>query len=401
VRFVYDTGLGRRVFSNVRLCGSWSADGRRSEREWTTAGSRRTLAAALALPSGAPAPTPEMRPIAEARCRFAAGMSMLSAGTPLFLMGEEIGAVNDFRFDDFLANREDLHGGRARKGRKLFAFYQDIIRLRLRERAFTSLNIEVVLTHNDDRLIAFRRWKGREEYLVVGTLTDRGFPRGRLLEGAALMEGSFVEIFNSDLPKYGGDGVSNADTPLASAGGRIRCGCRPAGSWCFAACPADRPRVVVRGGLAARGRAGPAPEARCASAGRAPGGAAAVRTDARRRGEAAGVAATAGTAGPVPTTDGHGRTGTRSTRNRHTRSPGARSPATTGYPTKGARRRRPRRPPRANPAPPRGARTASARPPAGRRRPRSTAARNEAPAPDASCPQAGDKTGPSPAVRRG
>jgi 1,4-alpha-glucan branching enzyme len=37
------------------------------------------------------------RTCAEGRCRFAFGMAALSAGTPMFLMGEEIGAAKDFR----------------------------------------------------------------------------------------------------------------------------------------------------------------------------------------------------------------------------------------------------------------------------------------------------------------
>lgn len=183
-------------------------------------GSRRTIAAALALREGAP-PTGELRAIAESRCRFAAGMAMLSAGTPLFLMGEEIGAVKDFRFNDFLANREDLWGERAGNGARLFAYYQDIIRLRLRHRAFTSLNVDIVETHNADRIIAFRRWQGLEEYLVVGTLSDRGYAAGYRLEAAGLMPGSWIEIFSSDLGKYGGAGVSNAGQTMAAAEGHL------------------------------------------------------------------------------------------------------------------------------------------------------------------------------------
>ena len=174
--------------------------------------SRRTLAAALALSEGEPPPDGEVRLIAEARCRFAAGMALLAAGTPMFLMGEEIGATKDFRFNDFLNQRLDLPAARADGGGRLYAFYRDLIRLRLRHRAFTSLNIDVIATHNDDRLIVFRRWKGAEEYLIVGTLSDRGWPDGYPVTGAGLMEGSWVEVFTSDNPRYGGAGVTNAGT---------------------------------------------------------------------------------------------------------------------------------------------------------------------------------------------
>ena len=45
--------------------------------------------------------------------RVAFGLSLLSAGTPMFFMGEEVGAQKPYRFNDFLANREDIKGDRA------------------------------------------------------------------------------------------------------------------------------------------------------------------------------------------------------------------------------------------------------------------------------------------------
>jgi 1,4-alpha-glucan branching enzyme len=171
--------------------------------------SRRTLAAALALSEGLPPEDGDLRLIAEARCRFVAGMALLAAGTPMFLMGEEVGAVQDFRFNDFIHHREDLHGARAGGGRRLYTFYRELIRLRLRHRAFTSLNIDIVATHNDDRVLAFRRWKGAEEYLVLATLSDHGWPDGYQLTSRGLMTGEWMEIFTSDAPRYGGAGVSN------------------------------------------------------------------------------------------------------------------------------------------------------------------------------------------------
>jgi 1,4-alpha-glucan branching enzyme len=184
--------------------------------------SRRTLAAALALAEGAPPEDGELREIAEARCRFAAGMALLAAGTPMFLMGEEVGAAQDFRFNDFIHHREDLYGARTGHGRRLFAFYRDLIRLRLRHRAFTSLNIDIVATHNDHRLLAFRRWKGTEEYLIVATLSDRGWPEGYPLAGKGLMAGRWLEIFTSDLPRYGGAGVGNGAAPLHTDDGGLK-----------------------------------------------------------------------------------------------------------------------------------------------------------------------------------
>jgi 1,4-alpha-glucan branching enzyme len=60
------------------------------------------------------------RDYAEARCRVAFGLSLLSGGTPLFFMGEEIGAQKPYTVDGFMKNREDLAGERASNGAKMF-----------------------------------------------------------------------------------------------------------------------------------------------------------------------------------------------------------------------------------------------------------------------------------------
>jgi 1,4-alpha-glucan branching enzyme len=172
--------------------------------------SARTLMVAIAAGKDTPPPTGELRAIAEARCRLVAGITLLAAGTPMFLMGEEIGAVKPFTFDGFLENREDLLAERHGNGRRLFRFYRDLIRLRRRHHTFATANIQVVLTHNADRLIAFRRFKGPEQYLVVATLSDGGWPDGYDLRAHALGSGRWREIFSSDAEEFGGSGISNA-----------------------------------------------------------------------------------------------------------------------------------------------------------------------------------------------
>ncbi len=69
-------------------------------------GTRRTMVEAV---NGAPL-SGATRRFAEARCRFAMGMNILSAGTPMFFMGEEIGAQNLFTYqsDQVLGAREDI-----------------------------------------------------------------------------------------------------------------------------------------------------------------------------------------------------------------------------------------------------------------------------------------------------
>jgi 1,4-alpha-glucan branching enzyme len=180
--------------------------------------SGRTLMVAIAGERDTPPPTGDLRRVAEARCRFAAGITLLSAGTPMFLMGEEIGAVKPFTYDGFLENREDLLGERHGEGRHLFRFYRDLIRLRRRHHTFQTPNIEVLLAHNDDRMLVFRRWKGPEQYLVLATLSDEGFPNEYELHLEALASGRWREIFTSDLAPYGGDGVTNEAELVAEPG---------------------------------------------------------------------------------------------------------------------------------------------------------------------------------------
>jgi 1,4-alpha-glucan branching enzyme len=180
--------------------------------------SGRTLMVAIAAEKGAPPPEGQLRAIAEARCRFVAGMTFLSAGTPMFLMGEEIGAVKDFTYDGFLENREDLHGARAGVGKNLFRFYSDLIRLRRRHRALSTPNIEIRHIHNAERVLAFHRWNGPEHYMVISTLSDVGYPDGYTVSVPDDARGQWREIFSSDAVRYGGEGVSNTEDVSAADG---------------------------------------------------------------------------------------------------------------------------------------------------------------------------------------
>lgn len=178
--------------------------------------SARTLQVAVAAASDAPPPSGDLRRIAEARCRFVAGITLLSAGTPMFLMGEEIGATKPFTFNGFLEHREDLLGERRGAGKFLFRFYCELIRLRRRHHTFASPNIAIVSANDAARFIAFRRWKGPENYLVLATLSDRGFPEGYELNADQILDGIWREIFTSDALHFGGDGVSNGNELRAS-----------------------------------------------------------------------------------------------------------------------------------------------------------------------------------------
>ena len=201
-----------------RFAGALAATGRKTvvyheshDEAGNSEHSRRTLMVAIAAGRGEPPPAGETRRIAEARCRFVAGMNLLSAGTPMFLMGEEVGATKDFTFDGFIENREDLLGERQGQGRHLFRFYRDLIRLRRRHHTFATPNLDILYTHNQDRVLAFHRFKGPEHYLVVATLSNQGYPEGYELRAPNLLPGRWREIFTSDSTWYDGHGVGNVD----------------------------------------------------------------------------------------------------------------------------------------------------------------------------------------------
>lgn len=187
-------------------------------------GSSRTITAAV---NGAPL-IGETRRYAEARCRFAAGMSILSAGTPMFLMGEEVGARKPYTYDTFIQNREDLVGQRYGEGQFLFEFYRELIRLRLEHAGLQTREIDVVHVHNGDRVIAFRRWSGAEDYLVVASLNNHPCDAGYLVSNTRIPDGTWREVFNSDDSRFGGDNVGNHGADIVCTGGRF-----------FAAVPAN------------------------------------------------------------------------------------------------------------------------------------------------------------------
>lgn len=164
------------------------------------------------------------RGYAEARSRVVAGLSMLSAGTPMFFMGEEIVAAKPFVWDGGVAGREDLHGERAGAGARMFHFYQDLIGLRLGSRAVRSSRLEVVHVNDNGRILAFTRGgEDGDQVLVVASLNNHGFTAGYVIQSAPehLAAGMWQEVFNSDSAAYGGANVGNAGAMIPVRGGRL------------------------------------------------------------------------------------------------------------------------------------------------------------------------------------
>jgi 1,4-alpha-glucan branching enzyme len=163
----------------------------------------------------------ETRSWAEARARFAAGVTLLSAGTPMFFMGEEIGAANPFTYDRFMQNREDLIGAATGAGARLFRYYKDLIQLSERNAAIRSRVIEVGVRDNDNRVIAFHRWDDTDEFLVVGNLSNAPFASGYWIHGDRIADAGWTEVFNSDSQAYGGWNVGNAGATLHGSNGSL------------------------------------------------------------------------------------------------------------------------------------------------------------------------------------
>ncbi len=160
---------------------------------------------------------------AEARARVCFGLSLLSAGTPMFFMGEEVGAHNRYTYDTFMATREDILGQRAGDGQRLFRFYQELITLARRLPSIRSQNIDILHQSNANRVAAFKRWSGDEEVIVVASLNDTPFAGGYVIDRdrVAIPDGGWKEVFNSDSASYGGQNVGNRSAVLATTGGRL------------------------------------------------------------------------------------------------------------------------------------------------------------------------------------
>lgn len=161
----------------------------------------------------------ETRRYAEARARFAAGMSLLSAGTPMFFMGEECGAHEDYRYDDFIEHRESILGEAKGAGRNLMRFYHDVINLRRRQPAFRSHELDVVHVNNRNRTLVFRRPNHGEDLLVLASLKDTPYDQGYRIQG--ISDGTWREIFNSDAAAYGGWNEGNCGGQLVAADGSL------------------------------------------------------------------------------------------------------------------------------------------------------------------------------------
>jgi len=154
---------------------------------------------------------------AEARMRAVSAISLFSAGTPMFLFGEEVGCANDFRYNKVLELREDLHGLRASSGSNLFNFFRDAVRLRLSRTAMKSRNLKIEHVHELNRVLAFQRWEHNEQLLVCVNLSNLAYDSpSYFIPSHSIGNGRWQEVFNSDSRFYGGSNLGNSGRVLES-----------------------------------------------------------------------------------------------------------------------------------------------------------------------------------------
>jgi len=162
------------------------------------------------------------RTCAESRSRVIFSLSLLSAGTPLFFMGEEIAAQKSYTYNNFINNREDLQGDRLGIGAFMFRFYQDIISLNKRYASVRSKNIDILCADNVDRVIIFKRWSGTEQALIAAGLNNAAFMSYTLnTDSYRLPDGGWQEVFNTDSTVYGGSNTGNGGAVITSQNGSM------------------------------------------------------------------------------------------------------------------------------------------------------------------------------------
>ena len=114
-------------------------------------------------------------------------------------------------------------GERDGNGKKLFRFYQELITLSRRLRSIRSHNIDILHVWDANRVIAFKRWSGSEEVIIVASLNNTAFNNGYIIEKdwLAIPNANWKEVFNSDAAIYGGQNIGNGGATISSNQGRL------------------------------------------------------------------------------------------------------------------------------------------------------------------------------------
>jgi len=103
---------------------------------------------------------------------------------------------------------------------RLFRYYQDLLGVRARFDALRGGEIQVVYVNNQNRILAFRRWQGTKQCLVVTCFANRPYDRGYELVSDRLPDQDWHEVLNSDAAGYGGADIGHPPT-ITSRGRRM------------------------------------------------------------------------------------------------------------------------------------------------------------------------------------
>jgi 1,4-alpha-glucan branching enzyme len=88
--------------------------------------------------------------------------------------------------------------------------------------AIRGKNIDILLADNPGRVIAFKRWLGTGQVLVMASLNNEFFPVYTLnTDPYRLPDGGWKEMFNSDAGIYGGSNTGNGGATLSSSNGSL------------------------------------------------------------------------------------------------------------------------------------------------------------------------------------
>jgi len=164
------------------------------------------------------------RYFAEARCRLSFGLTLFSGGTTMFLFGEEVGAEKKFLYGSVLHNREDYVTLKDTSGKFLFEFYKQAINLWKSHIGLKSKNIEIVYSHNDNRILVFRKWFENNEYLIIASLSNKHFHQpSYTIISDKINPTEWLEIFNGNSEIFGGDNIGNFSSKIYSTKGILNC----------------------------------------------------------------------------------------------------------------------------------------------------------------------------------
>lgn len=210
-----------------------------------------------------------LKPYPRSVARSAAAITLTAAGVPMIFQGEEFAANNDFKhgvtstwgadmswtqfmvtpdrleqfkaiaclpessqagelkkfsaddralFDKYIKMTPDEKNATVLYSERtgIFENYCDLIKLRGSSPAFmANSEIKRVYTHNADRVMAFERKGGNDDFIVITNFADQDRPG----YSVGLPPGNWKEVFNSNAAKYGGTGSGNCGSTIPGGGG--------------------------------------------------------------------------------------------------------------------------------------------------------------------------------------